>query len=197
MCNFSSNDNRQEEFKWMINQSQEVMRNPQTMSTFPNAYKKGHCPRCGKYLSHKERHPRGHCSRSMCWECYQQLILWNEDPYCIICQGQLPNSKIREIRSNPREVRAHIHEGACKHLYTVIHNVAVDDSDNEVGQLGYTGSLLEYIPQSQQQIGFVAQPHLQPIFSPAAQNPVKKTARNLNDLIGTRTGKPIRVIHRN
>ncbi len=178
MCEFTNDKNKKEALKFMMNQPKEVMMNPYTMSVFPNAYKKGHCPRCGEYLQHHERYPEGHATRSMCYSCYMDMIVENMGRNCLMCSGELPKSKIKEIKSNPREVREHMHEGPCKNLYTVIHNVAVGDPDvlTRVEQ-----NLIAYDPQPQ--LSFT--------------NAVQNSARNLNEFINSHRRKPVRVIRHN
>jgi len=65
----------------------------------------------------------------MCREDYERLIAGRIDNNCFVCGEQLENYKIQAQYRNPREVEHHIHEGECKTVWTVLHNVALGEPD--------------------------------------------------------------------
>jgi hypothetical protein len=96
---------------------------------FPHALKEGCCPKCGNYLQDWERRPAGRATRSMCREHYEHWIAGRVDANCFVCGMPLENNKIQAQYQNPREVEHHIHEGDCKTVWTVLHNVALGEPD--------------------------------------------------------------------
>jgi len=99
------------------------------LSRFPYALMEGRCPKCGRPLQDWERRPAGRATRSMCREDYEHWIAGRIDNNCFVCGEQLENYKILAQYQNPREVEHHIHEGECKTVWTVLHNVALGEPD--------------------------------------------------------------------
>ncbi len=89
----------------------------------------GCCPKCGRPLQDWERRPAGRATRSMCRDDYDHWIAGKVDANCFLCGMPLENHKIQAQYQNPREVEHHIHEGDCKTVWTVLHNVALGEPD--------------------------------------------------------------------
>jgi len=96
---------------------------------FPYALMEGCCPKCGRYLEEWERRPQGRATRSMCKGDYECWISGRIDASCFVCGGRLENHKIQAQYQNPREVEHHIHDGDCRTVWTVLHNVALGEPD--------------------------------------------------------------------
>ena len=99
------------------------------LAGFPFALMERCCPKCGKYLQDWERRPPGRATRSMCREDYDRWIAGRIDAACFVCGLPLQNHKVQAQYHDPREVEHHIHEGTCKLVWTVLHNVALGELD--------------------------------------------------------------------
>jgi len=99
------------------------------LNRFPYALMEGCCPKCGRPLQDWERRPQGRATRSMCRGDYERLIAGGIDNYCLVCGDRLEDYKVQAQYRNPREVEHHIHEGGCKTVWTVLHNVALGEPD--------------------------------------------------------------------
>lgn len=97
-----------------------------TRKLFRYGGNKGVCPVCGRRLSIAEMRPEGRATRSLCQSCYNMLVPNNVGAYdCLICGDQLPMDKMQAQHDNPRELRAHIHEGYCMGIWGKIHNIVL------------------------------------------------------------------------
>ena len=99
------------------------------LARFPFALMEGCCPKCGRYLQDWERRPQGRATRSMCRDDYDRWIAGRIDAACFVCGMPLQNHKVQAQYQDPREVEHHIHEGVCKLVWTVLHNVALGEPD--------------------------------------------------------------------
>jgi len=129
MCEFTDNYHKQKVFEFMRGKASNEVITPQIRSRFPYALQRGICPVCGKVLLKQERKPMGRATRSMCRRCYEELIAARINTRCFVCAKPLPSYKIEDQYDNPREVANHIHDGSCIHTWTLIHNVAVTESE--------------------------------------------------------------------
>jgi len=97
---------------------------------FPYAFRPNCCPFCGRALQPWEQRPQGRATRSLCTHDYNVLVPNNVGSYeCLVCGSSLPDHKVRAQHGNPREISEHIHDGECMHLWTLIHNVSIGESD--------------------------------------------------------------------
>ena len=94
---------------------------------FQFALMEGCCPKCGRYLQDWERRPQGRATRSMCRDDYDRWIAGRIDAACFVCGMPLQNHKVQAQYQDPREVEHHIHEGTCRMVWTVLHNVALGE----------------------------------------------------------------------
>ena len=129
MCEFSDMNHMSSAMNFFRGRAPQEVFPEQLRRRFPYAFQKGRCPKCGTYLSIKERIPRGRATRSMCHEDYNQLIAYRMDQDCFLCGNSLPHDKFKAQKQNPREVKHHLHDRACFHCWTLIHNVAVAELD--------------------------------------------------------------------
>ena len=65
----------------------------------------------------------------MCRDDYDRWIAGRIDAACFVCGMPLQNHKVQAQYQDPREVEHHIHEGVCKLVWTVLHNVALGEPD--------------------------------------------------------------------
>ena len=107
--------------------------------------KPSRCLICGKKMSYHELWPIGKCSRSLCLGCYNHWILARSRTgyinYCFICGDQLPHYKVNAIKSNPREIGKHMHDGNCMDSFTIMHNIIVGNIDHYYDHLRYSHCL--------------------------------------------------------
>jgi hypothetical protein len=99
------------------------------LARFPFALMEGCCPKCGRYLQDWERRPPGRATRSMCRKDYDRWIAGRINAACFVCGMPLQNHKVQAQYQDPREVEHHIHEGRCRMVWTVLHNVALGEPD--------------------------------------------------------------------
>ena len=124
----------------------------------------GCCPKCGRPLQDWERRPQGRATRSMCREDYEHWIAGRIDNNCFVCGDRLEDYKVQAQYQNPREVEHHICEGACKTVWTVLHNVALGEPDM-VRAFGGQTSLQ---PRGTLEQGFGDGDFIEAEFTPAA-----------------------------
>ncbi len=129
MCEFTDNQHKNATLNFIKNRSIVEVIPPNVQNKFQYFLQPGQCPKCGKVLSHSERLPSGRATRSMCVECYDASIASHIDNNCFVCDMGLPDSKINAQIKEPREVQHHIHNGACTHAWTLMHNVAVKEPE--------------------------------------------------------------------
>jgi hypothetical protein len=143
MCEFTDNQHKTATLNFIGDKSIEEVVPPNVQNKFRYFLQQGHCPRCGKVLSRSERKPSGRATRSMCVECYDRLITSHISNNCFLCDMGLPDSKINAQKKEPREVTHRLHDGACTHSWTLIHNVAVEEPDtiNQAAQLPHQNPL--------------------------------------------------------
>ena len=130
MCEWTDSKHKNQAFAFMKDRDPNQVISPFIKSRFSYAMNKGHCPKCGKFLSERERNPKGRATRSMCQNCYEGWIANRVNTNCFVCDIPLPLEKIEAQYENTREIANHIHDGACSHIWTIIHNVANDDSEH-------------------------------------------------------------------
>jgi len=89
----------------------------------------GCCAECGRPMSHQEIWGAP-TPRTMCDGCYQGKVVHNRTRMCLECGGSLPHEKIQAHQSNPRELRAMFHEGACWLAYIKKSGVVLGLAEN-------------------------------------------------------------------
>ena len=91
--------------------------------------REGHCPGCGVSIHIKERRPYGRATRSLCNQCYNDLILYKLNYNCFVCGGLLSHYKTQDQMANPREIKNNIDDGDCLDYFTVVHCKVVGGVD--------------------------------------------------------------------
>ena len=129
MCEFTDNKHKMSALNFFNTLPNSNMVFGMVRQRLPNAFNPAHCAVCGKYLSEKERRPRGRATRSMCVGCYENNIANHINYSCFLCGMALPEDKVQAQRGNRRELKHHIHDSVCVPLWTIIHNVAVAEPD--------------------------------------------------------------------
>jgi len=131
MCEFSSKEMKKQARDHYANYTK-----PQRETVFShlrekfrNSFNPGQCFSCGKYLSPQEKKPPGRATRSMCNKCYEEQIANTINHDCFLCDFSLPDEKIMEQVKNPREIRAHMHEGTCVNAFVILHNIALEEPE--------------------------------------------------------------------
>jgi len=128
MCEYTSRKNKRRALRFFKDNQAIEFNVHVLLHIFPFAFREGCCPKCGTYLETFERRPRGKATRSMCSDDYAWVV--NTINYeCFVCHEFLPDRKIMVQHKNIRELKHHIHDGLCNHLWTIIHNVSVGEPD--------------------------------------------------------------------
>jgi len=91
--------------------------------------KEGHCPERGKILSFEDRRPAGRATRSLCAQCYTDLIEKTINYNCFICGRLLPKYKVKAQMQDSREISNHIDDGYCLDYFTLVHCKVVGGVD--------------------------------------------------------------------
>lgn len=77
---------------------------------FPmSTIRRGRCLMCGCRMSHAEMEPHGYTPRSMCLECYSEVISVRTN-HCIISGDPLTSQQVYNQTQNSREMRDRISE---------------------------------------------------------------------------------------
>jgi len=129
MCEFTSWINKKMALRFVSNCDANDLNIHGLSERFPYALQENRCPKCGRYLEDFERRPLGRATRSMCLEHYENLITNNFSYECIVCGRPLPDEKRSTQHRNNREVKHHLHDGPCTHIWTITHNVSVGEPD--------------------------------------------------------------------
>ena len=129
MCEFTSSNNKRKALDFFRHNQFADMNIDGLSERFPYALQEGHCPKCGRYLEDFERRPPGRATRSMCLDDYEYWVAYKTSYECFVCDRPLPDEKIHAQRRDIRELKHRLHDGTCTHIWTIIHNVSVGESD--------------------------------------------------------------------
>jgi hypothetical protein len=128
MCEFTSRKSKKDAYRFFRNNGFRINVPISVLkSRFPYAFQPEQCPVCGCRLSAREMRPPGRATRCMCIYDYEQLIASSINESCFICGRPLPSRKIEKQLENPREIEHHMDDQDCRHLWTLLHNVVLNE----------------------------------------------------------------------
>ena len=129
MCEFTRSNNKKRALDFFRSNQSKALNIHGLSERFPYALQEGRCPKCGRYLEDFERRPPGRATRSMCLGDYEYWVASRISYECFVCDRPLTDEKIEAQCRDNRELKHRLHDGACTHIWTIMHNVSVGEPD--------------------------------------------------------------------
>lgn len=127
MCEFTSSNKKTEAIRFFQKHGTHGYVLPDFHNRFKLPIQAATCPICGRHLSEEDMRPPGRATRCMCVPCYEHLVPNNLKANCFLCKDPLPRSRVLNQIEERREIRFHMHNQPCEHLWTMVHNTVLGE----------------------------------------------------------------------